>query len=154
MKSLDLALAQRRADIARQQERFKEMGKLIKATKLGKAFAKLLQYEPRAECMVYEYSVYIDVPVRSMKHMTEALEFFQTALSVEFVTTTDYPASGTREFSTGYALNDLGFCLVVRALISGNEADATATCKRIQTGVKTVEQPIWEIQCDEQLAVA
>jgi hypothetical protein len=155
MKSLDLALAQRRADIVRQQKRFKEMGKLIKATKLGKAFAKLLQYEPQAELMVYEYSVYIDVPVKSMQHMTDALEFFENELGVEFTSTNDEPASGVRQFDIGWqSAEKLGFWLYVRALISGNEDDPTATCKRVQTGVKMVEQPVYEIQCAEQLAVA
>ena len=155
MKSLTAALADRKADIARQAANVKALSRAVKATNLARAFDRLVAHCPQAELMVYSYSVYIDVPVKSMQHMTDALEFFENELGVEFTSTNDEPASGVRQFDIGgQGAGKLGFWLYVRALIRGNEDDPTATCKRVQTGVKMVEQPVYEIQCAEQLAVA
>lgn len=155
MKSLTAALADRKADIARQAANVKTLSRAVKATNLARAFDRLVAHCPQAELMVYSYSVYIDVPVKSMQHMTDALEFFENELGVEFTSTNDEPASGVRQFDIGWqSAEKLGFWLYVRALIRGNEDDPTATCKRVQTGVKMVEQPVYEIQCAEQLAVA
>ena len=96
MKSLTAALADRKADIARQAANVKTLSRAVKATNLARAFDRLVAHCPQAELMVYSYSVYIDVPVKSMQHMTDALEFFENELGVEFTSTKDEPTGGVR----------------------------------------------------------
>ncbi len=142
MKSLKTAFADRLASYTRDIQRVRDCRDRPENKNLEAAFKALVACEPNAEINVFYTSVYIDVPVKSMKHMAECLEFFQAKLGIEFDRSVDFASSGTREFSsTGLPW------LTIRAIT--NENDAEATCKRVLTGYKTVEQPVYELECKD-----
>ena len=142
MKTLKSAFAERLASYTQDLTRVRDCRDRPENKHVEAAFKALVACEPKAEINVFYTSVYIDVPVKSMKHMAECLEFFQAKLGIEFDHSTDFAASGTREFSsTGLPW------LVIRALTDEN--DAEATCKRVLKGYKTVEQAVYELECKD-----
>jgi len=116
---------------------------IAKPTNFGKVLAKLVAAEPKVECYCYTYTVYLDIPVKSMKHMQDALEFLERELALDFNYTFDLPASGIRQFQDQRAQ-----WLMVQALIN-NDEDPTATCKRTVVGTEMVERVIYKLECSD-----
>lgn len=151
VKSLKEAFEMKESQMATDARYYKQTKAAIKASGLGKAYDALVAVEPKCGLYVGTYCVYLDVPVLSMKHMTEVLEFLQTRLGMEFDKSEDFPGSGYRMFtSTG---RDWRW-LYVRAMVDQNDKDEAALCKRVITGYKTVEQPVYELECKDGAVAA
>ena len=118
------------------------MVKLAKPYKVDKAYAALSALQPEVSLFVGFYSVQITLPVKSMKHMTEVLEYMERTTSLTCDTTEDAPYSATRAFMFGH-----NGWLRVNATVSTDPTDTTATCHRHQTGVVMVEQPVYKLVC-------
>ena len=146
-KSLTSQFAARQQDLRDNLTTLKRTKAKAKAVNLDKVFSALLAVEPNAEIYMYTYCVTIDIPVVSMKHMLEALEFIQLKTGIEFDKTTDLAEYGIRSFTSTNGQHDW---LHVRALVSKDTDDAAALCKRKLTGYKTVEQPVYELECLDQ----
>jgi hypothetical protein len=113
-----------------------------KKVDLARVFEDLKSCEPGARIWMGCNTIYIQLPVKSMKHMLEALDFVQTRTGVEFDQSFDSPSAGQRTF---HSTRDGWLCIT--AEVAQNDQDAEALCKRVQTGIEMVERPIFELKC-------
>jgi hypothetical protein len=150
-KSLKDAFQDKEESLASDARYYKQLKAAIKKTGLGKAFDHLIAVEPKCKLFVGTHAVYVDVPVLSMKHMSEVLEFLQVRLNIEFDSSQDYAGSGYRMFTSS---NYDWRWLYVRAMVDQNDKDDAALCKRVITSYKTVEQPVYELECKDAAVVA
>lgn len=143
---LNDAFENKEQNMAYEASAYKRLKAKIKKTKLSKAFDQMVAVEPGCSIYVGAYTVYLDVPVKSMKHMAEVLEFLQAELGMEFDKSGDYPGGGYRMFTS---TNQDFLWLNVRAMVHQNDEDDGALCKRVITGYKTVEQPVYKLECKD-----
>ncbi len=141
MKSLKDALAYRTSELKESLKSVKELKDSV-PKEFNKIVDDIVACEPRTEVYAYHYSVYLCVPVKSMKHITEVLELLEARLGLDFDSTEDQPWSATRTFRSSKHS-----WLTLQAIAPIDEGEGV-TCHRIQTGVKVVEQPIYALQCD------
>ena len=145
-KSLKEAVGDRTNYIKYEQQLLKATVTKSKALGLDKVFAALVGVCPEADMYVGLYTVQVTLPVKSMKHILEALEFITARTGLEFGWSEDSPACSTRTFRV-----NADHWLSINASVAGNEDDETATCKKVQVGVetKTEERPVYKLVCTD-----
>lgn len=137
------AVQTRRLSIASDKAGLDRMVRFSREAGIERIFNAIHKLEPRARIYVGTYTVRLFVPVISFKHMLEVLEFVQAQTGWEFDKSEDLAYSAERYY---YASGHAWFQLVADA--SGNEENPDATCRRKTVGFKTVEQPIYELECN------
>lgn len=142
-KSLKAALEAQRATIKSTTDYAKRIREHAKASNVDKYFRALVALEPQAELVIGAYSVRIIIPVKSMKHMLEAIEAAELVMGVEFDQTSDAAYAGERNFTSSTAW---WLTIVGRVPL---EATDGQTCRRVQTGVETRESPVYTLECAE-----
>lgn len=142
-KTLKQCYADRLAGIKYDEKCLKLMLKNAKGANIDQAFARLLALEPAASLWLGAHSVQITLPVKSMKHMADVIEFMeqQTGLGCTGSKDDAYCAARCFVFTGGW--------LMINAAVSRDPTDPTALCRRVQTGVTTVEQPIYALECTD-----
>ena len=145
-KTLADAIAYQKSNIKQMDERAKDIREMCKARNIDKymrALRALVAAEPRADIYVGEWSVLIMIPVNSMKHMLEAIEAAEQVMGIEFDQTNDNAAGGERHFTP---TKEWRLTIIGRIPLESSEGQG---CQRVQTGVETVERPVYELVCTE-----
>jgi hypothetical protein len=138
------AVATQKAEAVLYANRVKAMRELAKIHKVEKLFNTLQAAEAKCTMYMGSYSVGITVPVISMKHMLEVLEIAEAITGIELDSNYENAASGQRIFqSSDYTKSWLSIIAQVAVLAD----DDTALCRRIKTGVRTIEQDVYELEC-------
>lgn len=143
-KSFKDALEDQRNTLKYEQASAKRIRDWAKTHNVGELFTALVAAEPRCTMYVGIYSIGIEIPVLSMKHMLEVCEHAERVLGIELDQTDDNAAGGTRTF---YAKNDYTNPIRITARVPLSKEEGQ-TCERVQVGVKTVEVPEYQLVCD------
>ena len=140
-KSLKEAIKGQRDSLKMAIRYAETMRKRCVSLNIDKYFKVLVRAEPKANLFVGSYSIIITIPVVSMKHMMEAIEAAEICMGIEFDKSEDYPASGERNFTSSK-----NWGITIKAQIPLEQTDGQ-TCTRVQVGTKTVDEPVYELQC-------
>lgn len=142
-KTLADAIEYQKSNIKRMAERGKSIREMCKALHIDKYMKALVAAEPRADIYVGDWSVLIIIPVNSMKHMLEAIEAAEQVMGIEFDQTSDNAAGGERHFNS---TKEWRLTIIGRIPLENTEGQG---CQRVQTGVETVERPVYQLVCSE-----
>jgi hypothetical protein len=146
-KTVKGQLAYRRQSLKNDAKLIKEMELKCKERKIQQVMTKLCAVEPTTSMWIGSYTCQITVPVKSMKHMVEVLEFITAITGIDFDSSYDCASSGQRIFKNShYTMDWLNIVAQVPL-----DPEAAALCRRVQTGVKTVETPVWTLECSDAL---
>lgn len=143
-QSLKDALAGQANDLEYIKNSVKRVKHGCKTYNVDKLFKALHNAEPACTIYAGMYTVQIVVPVKSMKHMLEVIEFAEQVTGIEFDDSDDLPASGQRTF---YSKDwDKSFIRIM-AQVPLTDVPADQLCTRVQTGVEVIERPVYTLQC-------
>lgn len=142
-KTLAAALGYQRASIRHEAECAKSVRELCKTLNIAKYFSTLVALVPQADLYVGAYSILIQIPVTSMKHMLDAVEAAEIAMGLEFDNTSDNASGGERHFSSS---KEWRITIIGRVPLEATEGQG---CQRIQTGLEIVERPVYELICTD-----
>lgn len=143
-KSVKEAIEAQDQDRKAQDKSAKELRENVKALGIDKLVSALVEAEPETDLYLGTYTATLIIPVKSMKHMLEVIEATELVTGLDFDNTSDDAANATRYFSSSQA-----WWFTIQAKVSRDEADETALCRRVQTGIKTVEVPEYKLECTD-----